>query len=114
MQTAGSVTSPPLGPAVLPEVMAFGPGEAAARFQLIAADSAGTTSCAEAAAGWGVSVPVSTTQEPEGRAGSWHFRAWPPGLGNAGQCVAADRGPERKSPRNGPQDGGMIGMGRES
>lgn len=94
MQTAGSVTSPPLGPVVLREVMAFGPGEAGARFQLIAADSAGTTSCV---AGWGVSVPVSTTQEPEGRAGSWHFRTRPPVLGNVGQRLTAHRGPGRKS-----------------
>lgn len=97
MQSASSVTSPPLGPVVLPEVMAFRPGEAGARFQVMAADSAGTTSCAEADAGWGVSVPVSTTQEPGGRAGSWHFRTRPPVLGNVGQRLTAHRGPGRKS-----------------
>lgn len=67
-----------------------------ARFQLTAANLA-VQLAALRQADLGVSVPVSTTQEPKGRVGSWHFRAWTPPLGNVGQCFTAGRGPRRKS-----------------
>lgn len=64
--------------------MTFRPGEMGARFQLTGASIAVQLAVLRRA-GLRVLMPVSTTQEPKGRAGSWHFRAWTPLLGNVGQ-----------------------------
>lgn len=71
-----SLNSPPCGPVVMPTVMTFRPGETGARFQLIAANLA-LQLAAGRRLGLGLLMPVSTTQEPEGRAGillSWEMR----------------------------------------